>query len=284
MEQKGKIQDMNLFSYVKVFLRNQASKFVTVFVTRPPTLRSVSLMEAIVVWETSKSGIATFAPANLTVSDKKSNISPVVSDFLLSVTVDDEKLAADMDKFQVETADFNQVAIMTKEPVPSITVEETYSAKICAVLCLELETSVAWKFNQNMDQCQCFDIQEEFCQEDIVLPNTNETNGLQSATTFNLKMASAPIRSNCTNRVLIIGGQHNKDIDGNVQTEVLDLDDPEVDCQYIGEEQLPIPIYGLVGGQMSFGMPLFCGGIASTGSNNKLAVYIDLFDIDIVSH
>ncbi len=70
-----------------------------------------------------------------------------------------------MDKFGVKAADESQVAVLIKEPKAIITVEETYSADVCAIICLENEKAMAWRYGKEL--CECLEIKEPFCPREV---------------------------------------------------------------------------------------------------------------------
>ncbi len=80
---------------------------------------------------------------------------------------------------------------------------------------------------------------------------------------FYLKLASAPVRTYCTDRVLIVGGELDKSelINGPATIEIIDLGEPEIACQIVGDWTTPsnLPSSGISGGLLSPGNPIVCG-------------------------
>ncbi len=94
----------------------------------------------------------------------------------------------------------------------------------------------------------------------------------KEGTAFYLKMASASIKTNCTDRVPLIGGEVSKrqrHQGSPPAIEVVDIDDPNVQCHYTGQ-LLPVgDLLGSVGGMMSYSVPLVCGGSLVEQQNNQ---------------
>ncbi len=90
-------------------------------------------------------------------------------------------------------------------------------------------------------------------------------------------MASAPILDNCTNRILVAGGQVDKNQDHPPLNEVIDIDDPHVKCSYLGGDNNAVDNYGIVGGILGpNAVPLLCGGLSIGEPGLQLAsIFLD---------
>ncbi len=90
----------------------------------------------------------------------------------------------------------------------------------------------------------------------------------KTSVVFNIKMATAPILKNCTDRVLIAGGRVDKRSQSDSPSnEVIDIDDPTAKCHYRFGDKNAFDNFGLVGGLLGpHAIPILCGGLDVGGA------------------